>query len=493
MSSFEEEPSLDDTVVTSHSVNIGGQSISYTATAGYIDVTEEDFAAPLWQSNATVGARIFVVSYVVPGKNRPVIFAYNGGPGAPSMWVHLGLFGPRRVIATDGVAPVHSPYRLVDNEDSPLPYADVVVIDLVNSGYSRAAKGSPVDGFHGVARDVDLTAEVIRRWVSDNGRWNSPIYLAGESYGVLRTIKVAERLVSVSGLYPEGLVLISSPIGPDSMDFSPGSVLAYAAFLPTYAAVAHYHGHRRQESLIEVLSEAQDYASSRYLEVLVQGNRLGDGPRREEARTLARITGLSEEYLMSVHLRVTNNQFMAQILRSRNQIVGRNDGRFIGWNANGVQETPHSDPSYDLIRGPFAAAANDYMRRDLGYVNDLLYEVTTRRAKPWPRSRLPGEDFTAVAELSALLRKHPLLRVSYHVGHYDLCTPYWGALTDVAQVDAPSHLLERITVHEYPSGHMIYLEEGSRRRMGKVLREFICPSPHPRTLQSHKTKPRSKY
>lgn len=485
----EDTPVTPASSSTTHSFTVDGEELTYTATAGYLEVAEEPFGADQGQDHPPARARVFLTSYVKANRDgiageqdRPVIIGYNGGPGAPSMWLHLGLLGPKRVIATTGeqnTSPATAPYSLVPNEHTPLWDADVVIIDLVNSGYSRVAPGQPIDAFHGVRRDINLIAETIRLWVTQNERWNSPLYLLGESYGVLRTIKVSEALVSSYGLYPQGLILISSPIGPDSMDFSPGSILAYSAFLPAYAAVAHYHGHRAEEPLEHLLQEAEAYAGGEYLRVLTRGNRLSGDERQHAIESLHRITGLSRNYLSATDLRVTNDEFMAEVLRPKGQIVGRNDGRFVGWNASGIEPVPHSDPSYDLIRGPFASAFNDYVRRELGFNSDLPYEVTTRRARPWPTSKRPGDDFTAVAELSSIIRKHPNLSISYHLGYYDLCTPYWGALTDLAQVEAPRELIDRIDVHQYPSGHMIYLEEESLRLLGRRIRKFVAAAALP--------------
>lgn len=467
------ETTEDSFAITHHTIQVGGESLEYTATAGYLPIREEPELSGL--STPPSAANIFVTAYTVAVRDdeppRPVIFAYNGGPGSTSMWLHLGFFGPRRVIATDGLRPIGPPYALVDNDETPLRYGDVVVVDLVNTGYSRMETDEPADTYHGVTRDVDLTAEVIRLWVTRNQRWNSPVLLAGESYGVLRTAKVAERLISRHGLYPAGLVLISSPIGPDSMDFGPGAVLSYPAFLPSYAAVAHYHGHRPDRTLAEVIDEAEQFAAREYVPLLQAGNRLTDPKLKVAAQRLAQITGLSADYLVRTRLRITNNRFFVELLRSRGQIIGRNDGRFIGWNADTAGELAHSDPAYDVIRGAFASAMNHYVRTELGYINDLPYEVTTARARPWQTD--PGQGFSAVDSLGIALRKHPRMLINYSLGYYDLCTPYWGAECDLAQVDIPPELMANIEVQHYASGHMIYLDDSARVEQAKNLEAFV--------------------
>ena len=235
--------------------------------------------------------------------------------------------------------------------------------------------------------------------------------------------------------------------------------------------VAHYHGHRADRALEDVVREAEAFAAHDYVPVLQAGNRLDGAERAAAAERLAQITGLSPDYLMGSRLRITNDRFFAELLRSRGQIIGRNDGRFIGWNADTVGELAHSDPSYDVIRGAFASAMNHYARTELSYINDLPYEVTTARARPWRTG--PHAGFTAVDSLGVALRKNPRMLVNYSLGYYDLCTPYWGALSDLAQVDIPPELMDNIEVQRYASGHMIYLDDAARGAMAQNLKAFV--------------------
>ncbi len=475
----------DATAVTHHVLDTDRGTIRYTATAGYLDVVEET-----WSGNRNPAtARVFATSYVVrahsdrggstrwlspeESRARPVTFVYNGGPGSTSMWLHLGLFGPRRVVALNGFERLAPPYEVVDNTETPLIDTDLVVLDFVDSGYSRMAPGEDPAAFHGVSRDVDLASEVVRLWVTRNERWRSPILLAGESYGVLRTAKVAERLISVHGLYPAGLILISSPIGPNTMDFSPGTILASIAFLPSYAAVAHFHGKHPGRALDDVLAEAEAFAAGPFLTALHAGAFLDEDTYEAVVADTARLTGLSPDFVRAVRLKIDNDRFFAELLRDRGMVTGRNDGRFTGWNRDGAHEVPESDPAYDVIRGAYSSAINDYLRRELGFLSDLPFEVLTRRTRPWASSGAPGDGFSAVDSLSSALRLDPLLPVQYHLGYYDLCTPYWGAHTDVAQLDVPRELLDNIEFHHYHSGHMIYLDEDARRELSASIGKFV--------------------
>lgn len=456
--------------------------IAYTVTAGYFNLTEENIGGQTAE-DATVKARVFLTQYVADevrdhnGDNpRPVIFLFNGGPGSSSAWLHLGLFGPRivDVVESDGVTPRRPPYRLRDNPDSPLGFADLVVIDAISTGYSRVATGETADQYHDADVDVEAMTNIIRLWITRNRRWNSPLYIAGESYGVLRGSAVTDRLAIRYGVYLSGLILISSPITPGRMSFDAGSILGAHAFLPTYAAVSHYHGVNANRSLADVLNEAEQFADGEYLWALNQGHRLTSDKRREVIATYARLTGLDESYVDQADLIVTPAQFRAQLLRSQGRVLGRNDGRFTGWNPDGVGETPLSDPADQVLRGAFAAGINSYIRQEIGYENDLSYEIDTTRVQPW---KLPQgvrrSPFNALPALSKALRTNRTLRVLYQVGHYDLCTPFWGAISDVALLEIPPELRGNIRISEFDSGHMIYIDETSRIQESADIRKFV--------------------
>jgi carboxypeptidase C (cathepsin A) len=451
--------------------------LAYTAEAGYLDLVEDQPST----GRATaprVTARIFQVAYladvpVAERAERPVIFTFNGGPGSASVWLHLGLVGPRRVDNSSGDRPFAPPYRLIDNLETPLRYADLVLIDPVDTGYSRAAEGAEADLYHGVDEDVAQVTEIIRLWTTRHNRWASPLFLAGESYGVLRGTKIAAELAIRHGLYLRGLILISSTLGGDNMRFGPGAILSTPAFLPTYAAVAHYHGFHSGRTLAEVVAEAEDYASGDLLRVLARGHRLPLDERAAAVAKLAALTGLSPAYVDAANLKIDKRRFYAELLRERGLTLGEVDGRFTGWNPDGVGEVAEHDPTDQAIRGAFGAGINSYLRHELGYRNDLPYELITDRVRPWRGPKDPFAGFNSVGALSAALRVNAHLRVQYHLGYYDVCTPYWGAETDLAQLEIPRAELARIEVIHYESGHMVYLDEASRLRELADIERFV--------------------
>ena len=465
----------DVVVTTRHTLADG---LSYTTQTGYLDLVE-DAPSTGTAGSPRVSAKIFTTTYLAnlpegESVDRPVIFVFNGGPGSSSVWLHLGLFGPRRVDNSSGTGPFVFPYRLVDNLETPLRFADLVLIDPIDTGYSRTPEGADADRYHGVDEDIDQVTEIIRLWTTRHGRWASPLFLAGESYGVLRGTKVAARLAVKHGLYLRGLVLISSTLGGDTMRFGPGAILSTPSFVPTYAAVAHYHGLHPGRTLADVVAEAEGFAAGDLLRVLALGHRAPEGERAEAVSTLARLTGLGEAYVSRANLRIDKRRFYAELLRDRGLVVGEVDGRFTGWNPDGVAEVGHHDPTDQAIRGAFGAGINHYLREELGYRNDLSYELITDRVKPWRGPQGPlSAGFDSIEALSTALRVNARLSVQFHLGYYDVCTPYFGALTDLAQLEIPRSEVSRIEVVRYESGHMIYLDEASRLRESADIERFV--------------------
>lgn len=471
------------TAVSRKTLHTDGTDIPYTAIAGYFDLTEENIGGALAQ-DPSVKAHVFLTQYLADaetdeyGNNpRPVIFIFNGGPGTSSAWLHLGLFGPRivDVPGVNGITAAAPPYHLRDNRQSPLAYADLVVIDAISTGYSRVATGEIANQYHDADVDIEAMTNIIRLWITRNRRWNSPLYIAGESYGVLRGSRVAARLAIRYGVYLSGLILVSSPITIGRMDFGPGKFLGVQAFFPSYAAVAHYHGNHSELSLGEVLTKAEEFADTKLLWALNQGHRLDEATRNSIIGTYADLTGLSADFVDHADLLVTPAQFRAELLRSKGEILGQYDARFIGWNADLLAETPESDPTDQVVRGAFAAGINSYLRQELGYENDLSYELDTRRVRPWQVHERwgGGNPGHVIASLSKAIRTNRTLRVLYQVGHYDLCTPFYGAISDVALLQIPAELRGNITISEFDSGHMIYLDEKSRIAQSDDIRRFI--------------------
>jgi carboxypeptidase C (cathepsin A) len=466
----------DDLVERKHSLTIGRRKLAYTSQTGRIVLREEivdDGKAAGFKAKATV----FVTAYTLDGadrRKRPVTFAFNGGPGSSSVWLHLGLLGPRRVVAGDVGAPVPPPYDLVPNVESLLADTDLVFIDPVSTGYSRAVDGEKPGEYHGFQRDLESVAEVIRLWTSRNGRWMSPKFLAGESYGTLRAAGLAAHLQERHGMYLNGLMLISSVLDIGSIHFSEGNDLPYVLYLPTYAAVAWYHGKHPGRTLEEVVAEAEAYAAGEYPRVLARGRRLTAAEKRSAATKVARLTGLGRDYVERSDLRLEHVRFFTELLRDQGRSVGRLDARFTVAEPDGGRERFTADASYSHIQGPYTAALNQYVREDLGYENDLPYEILSGDVnRTWSYKDFEGRSVTVVDELAAAMRANPHLRIHVACGYFDGATPHFAAEHVLAHLQIPAELGANIELAYYPAGHMMYVHEPSRIRQSADLAAFL--------------------
>lgn len=462
---------VDDLVTTSHEV----AGLRYTATAGRIVLREEKHTDDTFDG-VEPRAEVFLTAYTLDDadpRERPVTFAFNGGPGSSSVWLHLGLLGPRRVVMGDAGALLPPPYGLADNAETLLAASDLVFIDPISTGYSRAVKGGKPKDFHGYTGDLDSVGEIIRLWTSRHGRWLSPKYLCGESYGTTRAAALARHLQERYGMYLNGLVLVSSVLDFNTLEFDGHNDAPYPLFLPTYAAIAHYHGLHGDRPLREVLDEAEAFASRDYPWALARGGRLSTEERAEAATELARLTGLSVDYVDRVNLRIEHVRFFTEILRSRRRTVGRLDGRFLGWDADYGYERWTADPSYDAILGPYTAAFNHYVRAELEYSNDLAYNILTDKVHPWSLKEFEGKHLTVADRLAAAMRANPHLRVYIASGYYDGATPYLGTEHTVAHLAIPDELRGNIEVEYFEAGHMMYVHEPSRLAQSAQLRSFV--------------------
>jgi carboxypeptidase C (cathepsin A) len=471
---------VDDLVETEHSIGVAGGELRYTASTGRIVLREEVVTDGAF-TGVKARAEVFVTAYTVPdaGPDRPVTFAFNGGPGSASLWLHLGLLGPRRVLCGDVTDPAPPPYRLADNAQTLLAHSDLVFIDPVSTGYSRAAEGQKPGTYHGFSGDVESVAEVIRLWTTRNQRWLSPKFLAGESYGTLRAAALAARLQDRYGFYLNGIMLISSVLDLGSVDFTAGNEAPYINYLPTYAAIAHYHGRHGDRPLDEVRAEAEAYAERDYPWALRRGHRLSTAERAAAVATVARLTGLAEDYVDAVDLRVEHIRFFTQLLRDERKVVGRLDGRATGPDPEYGRERMADDVSYSAVHGAFAAGLNHYVRAELGYANDLPYETISEKVRPWSYKEFEGAPVTAADRLAAAMRANPFLKVHVAFGLYDGSTPYYAAEDVLAHLAVPTHLLANISRAYYPTGHMTYLHEPSRLRQSADLAEFVRTSSGP--------------
>ncbi|HET7276631.1 MAG TPA: peptidase S10 [Dermatophilaceae bacterium] len=469
-------PPKDDVVTTSHTLKVGRRSLKYTATTGRVVLREEVYEDKVFTGHKAK-AEVFMTSYVVPprpGENRPVTFAFNGGPGSSSVWLHLGLLGPRRVLMGDVGELLPPPYGLADNTESLLSITDLVFIDPVDTGYSRAVEGGKAEGFLGYQGDLESVGEVIRLWTSRHGRWLSPKFLAGESYGTLRAAALAEHLQSRHGMYLNGIILISAVLDFATIDFDFRNDRASIDFLPTYAATAHYHGKHGRKALKSVLAEAEAYAARDYPWALSRGARLTAAERAEAVGSIARLTGLSEDYVDRANLRLEHIRYFTELLRDRRLSVGRLDTRFTGPAGSGIAEAWDADPSHDAISGPYAAAWNHYVRDELGYASDLPYEqISSKANQAWSYKEFTAKPVDVTEKLARAMRANPHLMVHVACGYLDGATPYYATEDTFAHLDVPDALRSNIEYRYYEAGHMMYVHEPSRLQQSKDLVDFV--------------------
>ncbi len=464
---------------TTHTVTIDGQTIEYTATAGHMVIKEEE-----GKKQASFFSISYVRNDVTDRRHRPVVFSFNGGPGSSSVWLHLGAFGPRRVVLQDDGMPLRPPGRLTDNEHSILDIADLVFIDPVSTGYSRAIPEEEAKEFHHFKRDLESVGEFIRLWLARNHRWGSPKFLAGESYGTTRSAGLAGHLLRRHGMYFNGLILVSSILNfqtagfdRETWTFRRGNDLPYVVFLPTYAATAWYHRKLPDDLLArplrDVVGEVEEWALTDYAHGLMLGSRMTPAQRDEIAATLARYTGLSETYVRQSDLRIEILRFCKELLRDRGRTVGRIDGRYTGIDRLNTGHQMESDPSIDATMGVYTSALNDYVRGDLEYESDLPYEILTDRVHPWDY-----EDFkNAYVDVSETLRetmsRNPFMKVYVANGYYDLATPHFATEYTFAHLGLDDELQDNVTMAYYDGGHMIYVVVDALAQMKTDIAAFI--------------------
>src|SRR4051812_16009079 len=464
-------PPADRISTTQHTITIGGQAIAYTARAGTIVMKNED---------GTPTASIFFTSYTKDGENparRPVTFTFNGGPGSSSVWLHMGAFGPKRVdyLDAEGRA-AKPPYRLVDNEGSILDVTDLVFIDPVTTGFSRAIPFSDANKFHGVDSDIQSVGEFIRQWTTRYSRWSSPKFLAGESYGTTRAAGLSGWL-GQQGFYLNGIVLISSILNFETASFDSANDLAYELFLPTYTAIAWYHKRLPSDlqngTLEHAISESEQFALGDYTHALMQGDRITDQERRDATAKLARLTGLSPAYIEQTNLRVNIGRFDKELLRAQRRTVGRLDGRFIGIDKDAAGENNEVDPSYSAIFGEYTAVVNDYVRRELKFETDLPYEILTGKVRPWNYDRAQNRYVDVAETLRGAIAQNPFMKVYVANGYYDLATPFAATRYTFARMQLDPELRSNVSMDYFETGHMVYIDRKAQARLKKDVDEFI--------------------
>jgi carboxypeptidase C (cathepsin A) len=474
----------DHLVVTEHEITLGGRALAYTVTTGTIVLREESE-----KQGADAGiaegekarARVFFTAYTLRDagdlSRRPVTFSFNGGPGSASVWLHLGALGPRRVVMGDAGSPLPPPYGLADNEWSLLDETDLVFIDPVSTGYSRAVTGEKAKTFHTFKKDIESVGDFIRLYTTRYRRWGSPKFLVGESYGTTRAAGLSGYLQDRHGMFLNGIMLVSSVLDFQTLEFLPTNDLPCIAYLPSYAATAWYH--RRlapelQADLAVTLREVEAFAFGEYAGALLQGSELPAESRTRIAAQVARYTGLTPGFVERADLRIELGRFTKELLRDTRRTVGRLDSRFIGIDRDSAGERPEGDPSMSAIMGPYTAAFNDYVRGELGYEVDLPYEVLSF---PTNEAWSFGDHENKFVEVAETLRRamtaNPALRIFVANGYFDLATPYAATVHTFRHLGLDESLRGNVSMGWYEAGHMMYVHLPSLARLKQDLAAFI--------------------
>lgn len=454
--------------ITKHSVTIGGQIVDYTVTTGTM---------PLRDIKGEQDAYIFYIAYTKDGvkdiTKRPLMFSFNGGPGAASVWMHMGFLGPRRVLYDKDGFQLQPPYEMVDNEYSILDVTDLVFIDPVATGYSRMLPKKTLHKYHGVLEDIQSVAEFIRLYVTRIGRWGSPKFIIGESYGTTRAAGLTGYLLSTHRMYTNGTILVSmTELGPD-----PPTDLSCMLILPHFTATAWYHkalpADLQAKPLREVLDESEAFALGEYALALNKGGWLPEPEKDDIAKKISRFTGLAENFVRNCNLRVERHRFWKELLRSRSLTVGRLDSRYTGTDRDSAGETFEYDPAMAHWNGPFTGVVNRYLKDELKIDTDLTYHISGS-VRPW-KGR--GEVNTGEM-LRQAMTSNPYLKVFILEGYYDAACDYFTAQYTMSHLDLTGELKDRISFGLYEAGHMMYLHQPSLVKAKQDLANFIksaCP------------------
>lgn len=472
----DKKPAFEEkTSITEHKITIGDKELAYTVTAGTLILKDEDE-----KEGEKPKASLFYVAYKLnnslPVSERPITFSFNGGPGSSSVWMHLGLLGPKRVLLDDEGMPFPPPYKLIPNDYTILDKTDLVFIDPVSTGFSRPVPGEKAADFHNVKKDVESVGDFIQRFTTRNKRWASPKFLIGESYGTTRAAGLAGYLQERHGMYLNGIMLISSILNFGTARFDPGNDLPFILFLPTYTATAWYH-HKLsadlQSDLKKALSESEDFASNEYTLALMKGSALTLNERETIISKLSRLTGLSPEYIDRTDLRINIHRFCKELRRDEGLVVGRLDSRYTGKDRDNAGELYERDPSYSATLGPYTAMLNDYLGSELEFESGLTYEILTSLFKTWKYEDWQNQYLNVGETLREGFMLNPAMKVFIANGYFDLATPYFATEYTINHLGLPSEFLEKISSSYFEAGHMMYLHVHSLIKLKQDLDSFI--------------------
>jgi len=482
------------------SVNVEGKRIDYRAVAGTIVVHPKGWDDAAWreESSKELGekkdvkaeASMFYVAYFkkgVPSADRPITFLYNGGPGSSTVWLHMGAFGPRRVVTADDTHTPAAPYNLVNNDYSLLDASDVVFIDAPGTGFSRIAGKDKEKAFYGIDADAHAFDEFIKAFLSQYGRWNSPKYLMGESYGTPRTAVLINDLTTGDNIDFNGVILLSQILDFDLFaglqSANPGSVEAYVVQLPTYAATAWYHNRLpggRPAELEPFLAQVEKFATTDYASALAQGSEIDPAFKQKVAEQMAQYTGLPVSYILKANLRVDGPEFSKELQQAAGLTTGRLDSRFSGPDMDPLSKDAEYDPQSAAISSAYVSAFNAYVRKDLGYGFNQTYNPEINVFKYWDWSHAtPGMPAlkmvgtSVLPDLASAMKYDPQLKVSVNGGYYDLATPFYQGWYEMHHLPIPASLDSNIEYHYYKSGHMVYAHEESLKLLHDNVASFI--------------------
>jgi carboxypeptidase C (cathepsin A) len=458
-------------VATKHSIQLNGRALNYTATTGFM---------PLKNAQGEIEANLFYVAYTLDGvqdtSKRPLLFAFNGGPGSASVWLHMGCIGPKRVKMQDNGDLPAAPYKLVDNEQTWLDQADLVFVDPVGTGYSRAANDTLRKRFNGWQGDVESVGEFIQLYLGRNERWTSPLFLAGESYGTTRAASLAGYLID-KGVAFNGVILLSTVLNFETILFNRGNDLPNMLYLPSYTATAFYHkklAPELQKNFEATLKESEKWAVGGYNEALAKGDQLTEAETKAAAAKFARLTGLSQQYVENSDMRVELMHYLRELLRDKKMMAGRLDSRLIGPAPLDAGETGDFDPSMTDIRPPYTAMFNQYVREQLNFKTDLTYYVLGGGILPWDYGVQNQNRYVDVTEyLRSAFAKNPHMKVFVGCGYYDMATPYFAAEYTISHMGLHPSVRKNVSFQYYTAGHMFYIDVPSHRKLKGDIVNFV--------------------